>query len=400
MFCPPKASRSTNACSLIPGETLPLQLRNFGTFRDHLAALPKLASPLSPLTPIHPGVLPITSLSSTRPTHLMAILNLTPDSFSDGGLHIRSTTSPGLERPTASNTVQPRTIDHPPSISPETLLPYLNSLPDDPPLILDIGGQSTRPHAPQIPASQEQARILPTISYIRSLPQFASLPLSIDTYNASTASAAIAAGANIINDISGGTMDPDMLPTVAELGCTIILMHMRGTPQTMTGLTDYPEGVIKGVATELLERVAAAEAAGVRRWRIMLDPGIGFAKTFAQSLELLRRFGELRDWEGLRGFPWVVGASRKGFIGKVTGVAEPKERGWGTAATVAAAVIGGADVVRVHDVKEMGQVVKMSDAIWRVEDATTGAEKQQGRTPYSPSNLVPYKALPSKVNGQ
>ena len=321
---------------------------------------------------------PIASLSLTRKTHVMGILNLTPDSFSDGGLHMPPTTSPQLETPTASGTEPPQTTRHPPSIDPTTLLPYLSSLPKNPPLILDIGGQSTRPHAPQIRPAKEQARILPAISYIRSLPQFASLPISVDTYNASTASAAIGAGANIINDISGGTMDPDMLPTVAKLGCTIILMHMRGTPETMTTMTDYPEGVVKGVATELLARVAAAEAAGIRRWRIILDPGIGFAKNQAQNLELLRYFRHLRGWLGLRGLPWVLGASRKGFIGTATGVKEPRERAWGTAAVVTTAIRGGVDVVRVHDVKEMGQVVRMSDTIWRYEtEAAEDVKKEE-----------------------
>ncbi|KAK4692217.1 hypothetical protein P7C71_g4942, partial [Lecanoromycetidae sp. Uapishka_2] len=124
-------------------------------------------------------------------------------------------------------------------------------------------------------------------------------------------------------------------------------------------------GVISGVGNELLARVREAEKVGIRRWRIMLDPGIGFAKTQAQNVELLRRFAELREFEGLRGFPWVVGASRKGFIGKITGVSDAKERVWGTAATVAAAIQGGADIVRVHDVAEMGQVARMADAIWR-----------------------------------
>ena len=134
----------------------------------------------------------------------------------------------------------------------------------------------------------------------------------------------------------------------------------------MTKLTNYPNGIIEGVGSELLARVREAEAAGIRRWRIMLDPGIGFAKTQAQNLELLRRFGELRAYEGLHGLPWVVGASRKGFIGKITGGEEPSERIWGTSACVTAAVHGGADVVRVHDVKEMGEVVAMADAVWRV----------------------------------
>ena len=269
----------------------------------------------------------------------MAILNLTPDSFSDGGIH--------------------------PS-DPSTLLPTLRSFVSSGATILDIGGQSTRPHAPQISAEEELARILPTIQLIRSLPEFDNLAISVDTYRASVASAAIAAGGNIINDISAGTMDPKMLPTAAKLGCSIILMHMRGTPDTMTTLTSYPDGLIHTLGSEVLARVRAAEDAGIFRWRIILDPGIGFAKNEAQNLEILRRLSELREWDGLRGLPWVVGSSRKGFIGRITGVKEAKERCWGTAGTVAAAVQGGADVVRVHDVKEMVQVVKMADAIWRV----------------------------------
>lgn len=130
-------------------------------------------------------------------------------------------------------------------------------------------------------------------------------------------------------------------------------------------MTDYPDGIVETVGRELLARVKAAEAAGIRRWRIVLDPGIGFAKTQAQNLELLRRLDDLRGYEGLRGMPWLVGASRKAFIGKVTGVEEPRERVWGTAAAVTAAVQGGADVVRVHDVEEMAKVVRMAEAIWR-----------------------------------
>ena len=142
---------------------------------------------------------------------------------------------------------------------------------------------------------------------------------------------------------------------------------MRGTPATMDDLVDYsPDGVIPTIAKELLARIAAAEEAGVRRWRIILDPGIGFAKTQSQNLEILRGLDELRRWPGLRGLPWLVGSSRKRFVGHITGVKEPKDRVWGTAATISAAVQGGADIVRVHDVKEMAQVAKMSDAIWRL----------------------------------
>lgn len=315
---------------------------SIATYQDFLERLPKTTEPLSALTPLSDHLPPIRNQSPTRATHLMAILNLTPDSFSDGGLH--STADP---------------------------VPLLNTLgsytsQQHPVAILDIGGQSTRPHAPQISPDEELSRVLPTIKAIRSDPSYESLAISIDTYRASVAAEAVKAGADIINDVSGGQLDPEMLPTIAGLGCTCILMHMRGTPETMNTLTSYPDGVVNGVGNELLERVCDAEKAGIRRWRIMLDPGIGFAKTQAQNLELLRRFSELRDFEGLKGFPWVVGASRKGFIGKITGVQDAKERKWGTATTVAAAIQGGADIVRVHDVREMGEVVAMADAIWRV----------------------------------
>ena len=272
----------------------------------------------------------------------MAIVNLTPDSFSDGGLN-------NIKDPASIVLSLSKDLDQTNSIS-----------------IVDVGGQSTRPHAPQVTAEEELSRILPTIGAIRSDLSFVHTAISVDTYRASVASAAIEAGADIVNDVSAGLLDPQMLPTIARLGCTCILMHMRGNPDNMNTLTDYPEGIIQGVGRELLVRVREAEKAGIKRWRICLDPGIGFAKTQKQNIELLRRFDELRDTEALRGFPWVVGASRKGFVGKITGVEEASERQFGTAAAVTAAVKGGADVVRVHDVKEMRQVVKMADAIWRV----------------------------------
>lgn len=271
----------------------------------------------------------------------MAILNLTPDSFSDGGVHSYSD----------------------PSAVVSTVKSYLSQ--PNPITVLDVGGQSTRPHAPQISPEEEINRILPVIKLLRSDPSFQKLAISVDTYRAPVAAAAVEAGADIINDVSAGQLDPEMLRTIAKLGRTCILMHMRGSPETMNKMTSYPDGVINGVGTELLQRVREAEEAGIHRWRIMLDPGIGFAKTEAQNLELLRRFSELRDFEGLRGIPWVVGASRKGFIGRITGVEEARQRKMGTAAAITAAIQGGADVVRVHDVREMGEVVKMGDAIWR-----------------------------------
>ena len=279
---------------------------------------------------------------ATRKTSLMAVLNMTPDSFSDGGVH------------------KPENIDQ--------TMDFLRERVQDSPSIkiVDIGGQSTRPFAPQISAEEESARILPIIKRFRSEVAFKNIAISVDTYRASVAAAAHHAGADVINDVSAGQLDPEMLPVIAKLKCTCILMHMRGTPETMSKLTDYPKGVIQGVAEELRARVDEAEKAGIRRWRIILDPGIGFAKTQDQNLELLRRFDELRNFKGIQGFPWVVGTSRKGFIGKVTGVEDANQRLMGTAACVTAAIQAGADIVRVHDIQEMSQVVSMADAIWRV----------------------------------
>ena len=271
----------------------------------------------------------------------MAVLNMTPDSFSDGGLH---------------NVEDPARIAF-------SLKESLTQ--SDRTKIVDVGGQSTRPNAVSITAEEEILRVKPIIKHLRSDEAFDKTVISIDTYRASVAKAAIEAGADIVNDVSAGQLDSQMLPTIAELGCTCILMHMRGTPETMTKLTDYPNGIIKGVGQELLARVKEAEEAGIRRWRIILDPGIGFAKTQSQNLEILRRFNELKNFDGLQGLPWVVGTSRKGFIGKITGVEDPSARQMGTASCVAAAISGGADMVRVHDLKEMTEVVKMADAIWR-----------------------------------
>jgi 2-amino-4-hydroxy-6-hydroxymethyldihydropteridine diphosphokinase/dihydropteroate synthase len=265
----------------------------------------------------------------------MAILNLTPDSFSDGGKHSRDnlrSTLPKIQKAS----------------------------------IIDFGGQSSAPSAKDVSPEVEASRIVPVIEELRKDPAYDSKAISVDTYRASVAEAAVMAGADIINDVSAGQLDPKMLATMARLGKTVCLMHMRGTPATMTKLTDYsPLGLIPTIAKELLQRLAAAEAAGIRRWRIILDPGIGFAKTTEQNLEILRNLDELRNWPGLTGLPWLVGSSRKKFVGTITGVSEPHQRTWGTAATVAAAIQAGADIVRVHDVEEMAQVAKMSDAIWR-----------------------------------
>lgn len=272
----------------------------------------------------------------------MAILNLTPDSFSDGGKH-----SP-----------------HDMTYITETVRTFITQGAT----IIDIGGESTRPGSTPVGADEEIARVVPAIKHIRAnIPEASHIAISIDTYRASVAEAACAAGADIINDVSAGTLDPEMLSTAARINKSIILMHMRGTPQTMTTLADYPNGVIPEVASELRERIAAAEEAGIRRWRIILDPGLGFAKKQPEDLEILRELSKLRAAEGLEYLPWLMGPSRKRFIGHITGVKTARERVWGTAATVTASVAGGADIVRVHDVHEMWQAAKVADAIYRVE---------------------------------
>ena len=342
-------------CQLIPDEMLPQPLSPRTTFRDHLRALHTKAYSSSsraaanrnlgqdsPRVPVSPRLPLLAPLLNSRKTELMSILNLTPDSFSDGG-----------KLPLYSSSALSTTIyEHVHQGA----------------VIIDIGGQSSRPGAADITATEEFSRVLPAIEACKRIAASIPVAISVDTYRAEVAEAAVKAGADIINDISAGLLDPNMLPTIARLDCTYILMHMRGTPQTMTSKENctYNGDLIQVIANELFERIAAAEAAGIRRWRMILDPGIGFAKTKDQNLEVLRRFDELRNHPRLEGFPWVVGVSRKGFVGTVTGVKAPSQRIWGTAAAVATAVQKGADIVRVHDVKEMAQVVRMADAIWRV----------------------------------
>lgn len=330
-----------NLQRIIPKEQLPSHLSSTGESLEYkLSLLPQPEVPLSPMTPLSSNLPSISVFQPQRDTRIMSILNVTPDSFSDGGKNYN--------------------IDQ--TVLTDTIRSHITAGAT----ILDIGGQSTRPGAVQVSSSEELSRILPAIKLVRSLPEADKIAMSIDTYRADVAEESIKAGAHIINDVSAGLMDDAMLRTVAKLGCSVCLMHMRGTPETMNKLTSYPDGVIETVGRELLDRVRAAEAAGIRRWRIILDPGIGFAKTQEQNLELLRRLGELREYPGLKGFPWLVGTSRKAFVGRITGVKEAKDRKWGTAAAVTAAIQGGADIVRVHDVDEMVQVSKMADAIWRV----------------------------------
>ena len=263
-------------------------------------------------------------------TYLMGILNVTPDSFSDGGLF--NSVSAALAQ---AQCLANARID-----------------------ILDIGGQSTRPQALEVSLDIEMERVIPVIQAIR---QQLSIPISVDTTRAAVAAAAIAAGADLVNDVSGGTYDPAMLPTVARLGVPIVLMHLRGNPQTMQQLTTYTD-LIGEIYQVLEQRVEAAVAAGVARELIAIDPGIGFAKTAAQNIEILRQLSRFRSL----GCPLLVGPSRKQFIGYVLDQPQPQDRIWGTAAACCAAISGGADLIRIHDGAPMWQVCRMADAIWRL----------------------------------
>jgi dihydropteroate synthase len=303
------------------------------------------------ITPLAPGNFVHGSLP-TRQTQIMSILNTTPDSFSDGG----------------SNALDPQSLR-------KTAAAHIAAGAT----IIDVGGQSSRPNAPDVTAEEEINRVLSAIAAIKSLPEAKGVAISVDTYRAAVAEAAINAGADIVNDISAGKMDPQMLQTVARLGCTYVMMHMRGTPATMQNPEncEYPGGLYADIRHELLERLDGALKAGIRKWRLILDPGIGFAKTQEQNLALLSYHRNLNtkgsEFETrTRDLPWLVGSSRKGFIGKITGVTEPKDRVWGTAAAVTASIRGGADIVRVHDVKEMAQVAKMADALYRRDVTSEG----------------------------
>jgi dihydropteroate synthase len=185
----------------------------------------------------------------------------------------------------------------------------------------------------------------------------------VDTFHAAVAEVALAAGADWINDVTGGRRDPALLPLVAQAGCPLVLMHSRGDSQTMDALVEYGDaGVVQGVLQELRQASERALAAGLQQRQLIWDPGLGFAKTHAQNLELLRGLPQLRA----EGVPLLVGPSRKRFIGAVLDEPRPRARIWGTAAVVAHCAAAGVDVVRVHDGKPMVQAVRMADAIWRV----------------------------------
>jgi dihydropteroate synthase len=274
-----------------------------------------------------------TSPRPRRKPLIMGVLNVTPDSFSDGGRF--ATAERAIEHARAM------------AVSGADLI--------------DVGGESTRPGSQPVPAEEQIRRVVPVISELARLAgqgQFEAV-LSIDTTRAAVAEAALGAGAHLVNDISGGRDDPAMLPLVARRRVPVVLMHMQGTPATMQVDPRYHD-VAGEVARFLRERLAAAIAAGVPEGDVLLDPGIGFGKTAAHNLELLRRLPEVAAAVSR---PLVVGVSRKGFIGRISGEPEPAQRLFGTAAAVAWSVANGASIVRVHDVAAMAQVARVIGAI-------------------------------------
>lgn len=267
------------------------------------------------------GALPL-----DRPV-VMGILNVTPDSFSDGG----------------------RFFD------PADAIARARRMAEEGADLVDVGGESTRPGAPAVTADEEAARVVPVVRAIRAA---LDLPVSVDTRKAAVAREALAAGADVVNDVSG-LADPGMASVVAPSGAGLVLMHMRGTPETMQGLTDYGD-VVDDVAAELAGSLARADAAGIARERVVLDPGIGFAKTAEQNLALIASLDRI---QARLGRPLLLGVSRKSFIGSLLGGVPAEARDAGTTGACVAGLARGARLFRVHDVRAARQAL---DVAWTI----------------------------------
>ena len=262
----------------------------------------------------------------------MGVLNVTPDSFSDGGAFLAA----------------------------DKALRQAQTLYEKGAEIIDIGAESTRPGSDQISPAEQIGRLRDVVGAIAER----GVHVSIDTTCAQVAEFALQAGADIINDVSAGRSDPDMLPLAAKTGAPIILMHMLGEPRTMQADPRYRD-VVSEVFDFLAERIEAAVAAGVRRDRIIIDPGIGFGKRLEHNLALLAGVGRLLQLDR----PVLVGPSRKRFIGELTGVEEPQRRRWGTIAACLACRQRGATILRVHDVGGLLQALAVADAIDAADDS-------------------------------
>ena len=273
-------------------------------------------------------------LSAADRTLIMGVVNVTPDSFSDGGRFL------GADRAVAHG----------------------RRLHADGADLVDVGGESTRPGAAAVPAAEEIRRVVPVIAGLVE----AGVPVSVDTSKLEVAAAALAEGAVAVNDITA-LADPEMAALVAETGCGAVLMHMQGTPRTMQDHPSYIDVAVE-VRDYLMEQAAAAQEAGVDRQRICIDPGIGFGKAQRHNLQLLARL----DLLVATGYPVLVGTSRKSFLGRILDEPDPAERDVATAATVAIAATRGAALVRVHNVEMTRQAVLIADAIVHSTDGEEG----------------------------
>jgi dihydropteroate synthase len=277
-------------------------------------------------------------------TGIMGILNVTPDSFYDGGRYL----------------------------DPQLAVDRAHQMAAEGADIIDIGGQSSRPGSDPVPEAEEAGRVLPVV---KAVAKSVSAIISVDTYRAGIARAALDAGAHMINDISALRFDPTLMGVVAERRVPLILMHMQGLPRNMQGNPRY-DALIDEVFAFLAERLGAAQAGGIAAEHLLIDPGIGFGKGSRHNLELLRKLHHFRAL----GRPLVVGTSRKSFIGLILGT-DVDERLEGTAATVAAAIMQGADIIRVHDVQAIGRVARLLDAMLRPNFDTRARPQRQ-----APSN--------------
>jgi len=269
------------------------------------------------------------SLPYGERTLVMGVLNVTPDSFSDGGQFF------AFDRATAQA---------------EQMLAEGAD-------IIDVGGESTRPGSEFVSEDEELRRVIPVIERLASS---SSIPISIDTTKPSVARAALAAGAEIVNDISGLRFDPVIADEVAKAKAGLVLMHSRGTPKDMQQMPPVAD-IMSEVVSGLRQSVAIAEEHGVPRESIAIDPGIGFGKTAAQNVELIAKLGQLA--QAFPDLPLMIGTSRKSFLGKLLGDAPADQRLYGTLASVVAAVMRGAHIVRVHDVKATVEALRITDAI-------------------------------------
>ncbi len=261
----------------------------------------------------------------------MGVLNVTPDSFSDGGLYFEK--SIAIER--------------------------AKEMVEDGADIIDIGGESTRPGAEPVSLDEELNRTIPVIE---TLSKEIKVPISIDTYKSIVAEKAINAGASIVNDISGLRFDPEMAEVIAKHKVPVVIMHIKGTPRNMQKEPFY-ENLIIEIKNYLEDSINIALSAGIEKDKIIIDPGIGFGKTFEHNLEIIHKLSEFTIF----GRPILIGLSRKAFIGKILNNALPRERVEGTAAAVAISIMNGANIIRVHDVKQMAMVAKVADAIKRIK---------------------------------